>query len=298
MDYLSPGKTKIPGITNLVFRTHVELEHSKLIFQMGTANPDIAVQAASMIINDVSGVDVNAGCPKHFSIHAGMGAALLKTPDLLCSILTNLVQKVGEPNDKPISVKIRLMPEQEDSLSLVKRLVKTGIANLTLHCRTQNMRNREAPIHDYVSKIKDICDEAGVNFIINGAVIDREDFLRLQRQFGEDCGGMIAEKAEINPTVFSLTPLAWIPLVKEYLQLAERVDNFFGNTKFMITRMVPGKHEFYRIVAKAKSYDDVKQMLKELDAKNESEVPKDESKKHALEPLPLSTPKKQQLTSV
>lgn len=302
VDYLSPGVTKIPGITNLVFRTHPKLEHSKLIFQMGTANPDIAVQAAKMIIQDVSGIDINAGCPKHFSIHAGMGAALLKTPDLLCSILTNLVEEVGKPNNKPISVKIRLMPDQEGSLELVRKLVKTGITNLTLHCRTQVMRNREAPIRYYVDKIKKIAEDAGVSFIINGAILNREDFERLQSQFGASCGGMIAEKAEQNPTVFSKNPLAWHDCVREYIDIAEENANFFGNSKYMLTRMVPGKDSWYQVIIRAKTYENIREMMKKLpesemktvteeaEEVNESEL-KPTSTKQETEQIPETTQK-------
>lgn len=35
---------------------------------------------------DVSGIDVNCGCPKKFSIQGGMGAALLSSPDKLKSV--------------------------------------------------------------------------------------------------------------------------------------------------------------------------------------------------------------------
>lgn len=294
VDYLSPGHTKIPGITNLVFRTHPKLEHSKLIFQMGTANPDIAVEAANKVIDDVSGIDINAGCPKHFSIHSGMGAALLKTPDLLCSILTSLVEKVGKPKGKPISVKIRLMPEQDKTLELVERLVQTGITNLTLHCRTQQMRNREAPIRYYVDKVKSICDKAGVSFIINGALLDRKDFIKLQQEFGKDCGGMIAEKAEQNPTVFNESPLDWKSAVKEYIELAQEMDNFFGNSKYMLTRMVPGKESWYQVMIKAKTYDDIREMLKLLDSKSE------QGKKHKIDDEEENSaipPKRQQIST-
>ena len=32
---------------------------------------------------DVAAIDINMGCPKSFSISGGMGAALLKKPDLI-----------------------------------------------------------------------------------------------------------------------------------------------------------------------------------------------------------------------
>ena len=42
---------------------------------------------------------------ENFSTHSGMGAELLKTPDKLCSILINLVEKIGIPNKNPLVVK-------------------------------------------------------------------------------------------------------------------------------------------------------------------------------------------------
>ncbi|CCH41948.1 tRNA-dihydrouridine synthase [Wickerhamomyces ciferrii] len=265
IDYLSKGQTKIPGVTNLVFRTFPPKENSKLIFQMGTSNPDLAVQAAEKIINDVNGIDINAGCPKHFSIHAGMGAALLKTPDLLVSILKNLVEKIGKPNSKPISVKIRLFPQEEDSLTLISKLLKTGISNLTVHCRTQPMRNREPPIRSYIDKIKKLCDDHNVTLIINGALNNRKEFYELQKtSWGEDVGGMIATEAEINPSCFSETPLNWPELIKEYTKLAESFDNYIGNTKYMLTRMTPGRSLMYQLVARAKSYEEFYKVFEKL----------------------------------
>lgn len=50
----------------VVFRTHktLEKEAGNCIFQIGTASPELAVQGAKMVANDVAGIDVNAGCPK------------------------------------------------------------------------------------------------------------------------------------------------------------------------------------------------------------------------------------------
>lgn len=268
VDFLTTGTTKIPGVTNLVFRTYPKMEQGKLIFQMGTANVDLALHAANLIINDVSGIDINAGCPKHFSVHAGMGAALLKTPDLLCSILENLVQKVGKPNNKPISVKIRLFPKEEDSLALITRLCQTGIANLTVHCRTQPMRNREFPIRDYIPKIKQLTDKHGVSLIINGGIEDRSDFIKnIQEVYenGKDIGGMIATTAEVNATVFSEKPLPWYEAIKEYINLAEPVGNFLGNSKYMVLKMTPGKSKLYQPLSQAKTYDEMKALLEDVE---------------------------------
>lgn len=44
----------------VTFRTSA-IEKDRLVFQMGTANPDRAVALAEMVQNDVSAIDVNMG---------------------------------------------------------------------------------------------------------------------------------------------------------------------------------------------------------------------------------------------
>ena len=102
-----------------------------------------------------------------------MGAALLKTPDLLCSILTALVEEVGKQFEIGISVKIRLLDKPEDTEALVRKLVATGIIGLTIHCRTTPMRPRERAIREQLRMIGDVCREAGVACVMNGDVTSR-----------------------------------------------------------------------------------------------------------------------------
>ncbi len=54
------------------------------------ADPDLTVQAACLVVDGVSGVELNCGYSKPFSTHLGMGAALLTDPDFLCSTPTAL----------------------------------------------------------------------------------------------------------------------------------------------------------------------------------------------------------------
>lgn len=241
---------------NVVFRTFPELESGKMIFQLGSSDPELARDAALKIIDDVDGVDLNCGCPKHFSIHSGMGAALLKRPEHLCSILTELVEKVGKPNNKPISCKIRILESEEETLKLVRMICATGISNLTVHCRTTPMRNREKPIRDYVDSIFKVCKENNVSMIVNGAIKDRKEYESLF-SYNKELGGMIAESAEANPTVFSNDVQPWNIAVKEFLEIAKKFDNNIGNTKYMLSRLVPGKSKFFQYFAQCKNIDDL-----------------------------------------
>src|SRR5712671_927090 len=196
------------------------IEKPYLIFQVGSADPDLAVQAARVVIDDVSGIELNCGCPKPFSTHAGMGAALLTNPDLLCSILSALRREL--PPHISVSAKIRLLPTQEDTLALVERIVNTGINCLTVHWRTRNMRPRERALIHRLKGIVDFVKGLGrdVAVIENGDCVGFEDARRIRAVTGAD-SVMIATAAEANPTVFSPAPLTSLEdaFILPYLRL-------------------------------------------------------------------------------
>ncbi|ANB14786.1 Smm1p [Sugiyamaella lignohabitans] len=197
-----------------------------------------------------------------------MGAALLKTPDKLENILRALVKEVGEPFDIPISVKIRILEDRESTLALVRRLSKTGIKCLSVHCRTTPMRPREPVIRDYLAGIADICHEAGISCIVNGDVRGRFDLAPLMEKYGVD-GAMIARAAESNTSCFAATKpgpaglVDWKTVAREYTNLCAQFDNHHSNTKYCLLQMIPGKDKLYQTVSKAKS---VAEMDSALDA--------------------------------
>lgn len=193
-----------------------------------------------------------------------MGAALLSTPDLLCNILTSLVKEVGEKFEIGISVKIRLLATPEETRALVERLVKTGITGLTIHCRTRSMRKGEKVKREQLKMIGEICREAGVACLVNGDVDDRDHGLQLAEEFQVD-GAMIATAAETNPSVFRAKAdggkAEWKEICKNYMQMAMDVENRWGNTKFLLAQMMPGKEQGKRGLAQAKNYEHVCRIL-------------------------------------
>ena len=249
---------------SLIYRLHPTREHGKLIFQIGTASPQTAVEAAKLVAEDVAGIDVNAGCPKPFSTSGGMGAALLQTPDLLALILTALVKEVAEVYEIGISVKIRLLETAEKTEALVRKLCKTGIVGLTVHCRTTPMRPRERAIREQLRMIAEICREEGVACLMNGDVKNRDEALQLAQEYGVD-GGMIATAAEANSSCFRTEEegglLPWREVVTEYMKTALEVENKWGNTKFLLSQLMPGKAEAFRKVAACMSYRQVCEVL-------------------------------------
>ena len=249
---------------SLIYRIHPIREHGKLIFQIGTSSPALAVEAAKLVAADVAGIDVNAGCPKPFSTSGGMGAALLQTPDLLASILTALVKEVGEVYEIGISVKIRLLETPERTEALVRKLCSTGITGLTVHCRTTPMRPRERAIREQLRMIAGLCRDAGVACLMNGDVKNKDEALHLIQEYGVD-GAMIATAAEANSSCFRTEAegglLPWKGVVREYVKTALKVENKWGNTKFLLGQLMPGKSELYRPVTSSKGYADMCEIL-------------------------------------
>ena len=245
------------GKESIIYRLDPVREAGRLVFQLGTSDPDRAVAAARAVAGDVAGIDVNAGCPKPFSTSGGMGAALLRTPDLLCAILRALVAAVVPEHGVGVSVKIRLLEDPAETETLVRRLVATGVAGLTVHCRTPDMRPRERAIRGQLPMVAALCREAGVACLMNGDVENRDQAVPLVEEFGVD-GAMIALAAERNFSCFrsaadgGLAP--WREVAEKYLGFALEVENKWNNTKFMLNQIIPGKEPVYRALVQAKCY--------------------------------------------
>ncbi|KAJ1913122.1 tRNA-dihydrouridine synthase 2 [Mycoemilia scoparia] len=241
-----------------IFECHVS-EKDRLIFQLGTANPDLALQAAKLVQNDVRGVDLNCGCPKAFSVHAGMGAALLSEPDKLCSILENLIQNL----DIPVSCKIRMLPEQAPTIELVKKIgAVKGLQALTIHCRTRDMRSREKAMWHRLRELVDCVPHLPV--VLNGDIFEYEDMAKAIEETGAT-SVMTARGAQSNPSLFRKEgKLDTLEVQRMYVKKAVSVDNLYANTKYTILQMYEDedtKTELYRSLTNSKTYKDLCKVL-------------------------------------
>lgn len=70
IDFVMPG---VKGAVTNVFSTYTD---EPVVFQMGTAGAAEALLAAQTVCRDVRAIDVNMGCPKHFSISGGYVCSL------------------------------------------------------------------------------------------------------------------------------------------------------------------------------------------------------------------------------
>lgn len=176
-----------------------------------------------------------------------MGAALLSTPDLLLDILRKLLDAIP----LPISCKIRMLPEQDPTLVLAARILRTGIRNLTVHCRTRDMRPGDRAMWERLGDVVELGKRRGVPIICNG---DGEGWANWDRIRSEtsasgtrnltdpDCDSvMIARAAERNPSIFlPAGPRSNITeVIPRLLNIAQHVNNPWGNTKFLLNQFKP-----------------------------------------------------------
>ncbi|XP_048211240.1 tRNA-dihydrouridine(20) synthase [NAD(P)+]-like isoform X2 [Perognathus longimembris pacificus] len=213
----------------VVFRT-CEREQSR-----GTSDAERALAVARLVENDVAGIDVNMGCPKEYSTKGGMGAALLSDPDKIEKILSTLVKGIC----KPVTCKIRILPSLEDTLNLVKRIEKTGIAAIAVHGR----KREERPQHPVSCEvIKAIAGTLSIPVIANGGShdhiqkhLDIEDF----RQATAASSVMVARSAMWNPSIFLKDgPRPLEEVMQKYIRYAVQYDNHYTNTKYCLCQML------------------------------------------------------------
>lgn len=245
-DYIKDGRY-------LVLRTH-PAERSRFIFQLGTADPDLALRAALTVHQDVRGIDVNCGCPKTFSTHAGMGSALLRQPDRLVAILSRLVGGLAGLG-VAVTAKIRVLPCPEETLALVRRIRDTGVHGITVHCRFPHERPRDPAHWELIPAIAKAIHP--IPLTANGDLFTAESIRRALQLEGVS-SVMLARGAQWNPTIFrwrregkgdevdghSPYYQQLLQATQDYLGWAVRVENLFGNTKYALLQIWIGPDQW------------------------------------------------------
>uniref|UniRef100_UPI0024446BAF tRNA-dihydrouridine(20) synthase [NAD(P)+]-like isoform X2 n=1 Tax=Nyctereutes procyonoides TaxID=34880 RepID=UPI0024446BAF len=156
-------------------------------------------------------------------------------PSHLFKILSTLVKGIR----RPVTCKIRILPSLEDTLSLVKRIERTGIAAVTVHGR----KREERPQHPVSCEaIKAIAETLSIPVIANGGshdhiqkYLDIEDF----RQATAASSVMVARAAMWNPSIFlkeGLRPLEEV--MQKYIRYAVQYENHYTNTKYCLCQML------------------------------------------------------------
>ena len=141
-------------------------------------------------------IDINFGCPAPKICRNDAGAALLRDPDKVVS----MVRKCIASTDVPISVKMRLGTGsgENTALEISERLAEEGVIRICVHGRT--LRQRYSGIADW-DQIREISDSVDIPVIANGDVVDTQSAQSCLQATGAS-GLMIGRGAIGRPTIF------------------------------------------------------------------------------------------------
>ncbi len=142
-------------------------------------------------------IDINMGCPvPKVAIKAQAGASLMKNPDLIYDIVSEIVKKVK----KPVSVKIRSGWDHSsvNAVEVAKRIEAAGASAITVHARTRSQGYGGFADLDVIKAVK---EAVKIPVIGNGDVIDGPSAKRMLEYTGCDAV-MIGRGALGNPWIF------------------------------------------------------------------------------------------------
>ena len=142
-------------------------------------------------------IDINAGCWVKNVVGCGAGAGLLKDPEYLQQMASEVVKAVA----LPVTVKTRIGWDESTKhiVEIAKRLEDVGVKALTVHCRTRSQGHSGNPDWSWIDKVK---ESVSIPIVLNGGVMTPVDALRAFSETGAD-GVMIARGAIGNPWIFS-----------------------------------------------------------------------------------------------
>ncbi len=120
-------------------------------------------------------IDLNCGCPVDKVTKDGSGSGMLKNPDLIGEMLSNMINAVKIP----VTVKIRAgWDEQSINAPLITQIAeRAGAKAITIHGRTRAQGYRGPANWDYIKACKQVAKE--IQVIGNGDVFDADAALRM-----------------------------------------------------------------------------------------------------------------------
>ena len=178
---------------HLLFRP----EDRPVVVQFCSNKANEIVGAAKLIEKYCDAIDVNLGCPQASAQRDNFGAFLLDQPNIVQSMLTQLVQHCNVP----IFAKIRILATFEETLDFIKLLQNCGVSLITIHGRRRERIHHKGSAK--LNVIKRIREWSGIRvpIISNGNIRTFDDCIK-NMQYTNCEGVMSACQVLKDPTLF------------------------------------------------------------------------------------------------
>ncbi|CAA0829155.1 FMN-linked oxidoreductases superfamily protein [Striga hermonthica] len=168
-----------------------------LFVQFCANDPGILLEAARRVEPFCDYVDINLGCPQRIARRGNYGAFLMDNLPLVKS----LVEKLAQNLNVPVSCKIRIFPNLEDTIKYARMLEDAGCSLLAVHGRTRDEKDGKKFRASWQA-IKVVRDALRIPVLANGNVRHLEDAYQCLEETG--CEGVLsAESLLENPALFA-----------------------------------------------------------------------------------------------
>lgn len=207
-------------------------EDRPLFVQFCANDPEVLLDAARRVEPFCDYVDINLGCPQRIARRGNYGAFLMDKLPLVKSLVQNLALKLNVP----VSCKIRIFPDLQDTINYARMLEDAGCSLLAVHGRTRDEKDGKKFRADW-SAIRAVKNAVRIPVLANGNIRHMDDVQNCLEETGAD-GVLSAESLLENPALFAgfRTP-EWVSdceensqdgkldqadLLVEYLKLCEK----------------------------------------------------------------------------
>jgi tRNA-dihydrouridine synthase 3 len=191
--------------------------------QLAGKNPAVMAEAAVIAVEaGAAFIDLNFGCPIDLIVRRGSGAALLKRPSRLATI----VAAVREAVDVPLSAKLRLGYNEKkmNVVDLAVRCQEAGADAVGVHGRTRAQRYRQSARWDFIDKVQEAIE---IPVLGNGDLLTPWD---LEKRHEETSirSFLVARGALIKPWIFRELDSGepWEPTVAERWEIMRNFVDF------------------------------------------------------------------------
>jgi len=173
-----------------------------LFVQFCTNNPDEYLAAAKHVQSYCDAVDLNLGCPQGIAKRGHYGAFLQEDRELIY----NLVNKLHQELDIPVTVKMRVLETKEATLAYAKLLLDAGASIISVHGRLREQKGHKTGLADWkmIRYLRDSLPPDTVLFA-NGNILQHEDVQNCLDATGADAV-MSAEGNLYDPSIFGKPP--------------------------------------------------------------------------------------------